>query len=160
MPVDLSWRSVKMRIERSHLRRGMCSTSGDPLGATYYLAKSKAHQVEHVLPIGLNTFLPVTRPQPLPPGGRWVMEDGRLMQNVPIASGGRATRAFISPGLQHSWPVFVMMSDQVSQEYAQYIQFMVHYGYRCLWFHRLCHLERMLLDQSLASLVTQRMNAS
>ena len=78
MPVDLSWRSVKMRIERSQQGRGMCSTSGDPLGATYYLAKSKAHQVEHVLPIGLNTFLPVTKPQPLPPGGRWVMEDGRL----------------------------------------------------------------------------------
>ena len=69
-----------MRIERAtfrqHRGKGIQRTSSDPLASTHTLAKCKAHQVEQALPIGLNTCLPYVRPEPLPFGCRWILEDG------------------------------------------------------------------------------------
>ena len=145
MPLDLQWKSLSIRIDRSN--RGVGTTlNGDPIASTYELLRAKQHQCEWFLPNGLMTFKAalVQRPLQRGSGATWVSRldkhmRRRLYKSVPDATVAGGVRLEETIGdLERSWPVRVGLTDQASQEIGAHCHLLCE-GFRDVWFPGTLH---------------------
>ena len=102
---------------------------------------------------GIHTFIPEPRPEPLAKGSRWFIKDGQLMERLaaivgPLQKGAlqQEERPYIDvAALRQWWPVYIQLSDQGPDEFANYIGCIVQYGVRMVFFPGPCHQEHNVL---------------